>query len=95
LGEEVVSGIGVRAKIIKPLDFLVVAEQGVNPFKFGSPGSSDTHTALATTREENYFGKAPHICDPLPAGSGWCQPGPRPDNKRLDAFFKLYPNKYF
>ena len=32
-------------------------EVGVNPFKFGLMGASDTHTALATTREENYFGK--------------------------------------
>ncbi len=32
-------------------------ELGVNPFKFGLFGASDTHTALATTREENYFGK--------------------------------------
>ena len=30
---------------------------GVNPYKFGLTGASDTHTALATTREENYFGK--------------------------------------
>lgn len=32
-------------------------ELGVNPYKFGMMGASDTHTALATTREENYFGK--------------------------------------
>ncbi len=32
-------------------------EIGVNPYKFGMIGASDTHTALATTREENYFGK--------------------------------------
>ena len=32
-------------------------ELGVNPYKFGMIGASDTHTALATTREENYFGK--------------------------------------
>jgi hypothetical protein len=32
-------------------------EVGVNPFKFGLMAASDTHTALATTREENYFGK--------------------------------------
>ena len=32
-------------------------ELGANPFKFGLIGSSDTHTALATTREENFFGK--------------------------------------
>jgi hypothetical protein len=30
---------------------------GVNPYKFGLVGASDSHTALATTREENYFGK--------------------------------------
>ena len=30
---------------------------GVNPFKVGLVGATDTHTALATTREENYFGK--------------------------------------
>jgi hypothetical protein len=34
------------------------AEQiGANPFKFGMIGSTDSHTSLATTREENYFGK--------------------------------------
>lgn len=30
---------------------------GVNPFKMGQIGSSDSHTALATTRDENFFGK--------------------------------------
>jgi len=30
---------------------------GVNPFKFGMVGSTDSHTSLATTREENFFGK--------------------------------------
>ena len=33
------------------------ADLGVNPYKFGLIGASDTHTALSTTREENYFGK--------------------------------------
>lgn len=33
------------------------ARLGVNPYKFGITAASDTHTALATTREENYFGK--------------------------------------
>ena len=32
-------------------------ELGVNPYKFGLVGSTDAHTALATTREENFFGK--------------------------------------
>ena len=30
---------------------------GVNPYKFGLVGSTDAHTALPTTREENFFGK--------------------------------------
>jgi len=30
---------------------------GVNPFKLGLVGSTDSHTALATTEEENFFGK--------------------------------------
>jgi len=31
---------------------------GTNPFKFGMVGSTDTHTSLSTTEENNYFGKA-------------------------------------
>jgi hypothetical protein len=34
---------------------------GINPYKFGMIGSTDAHTSLATTREENFFGKAPHL----------------------------------
>lgn len=30
---------------------------GVNPYKFGLSAATDSHTALATSREENYFGK--------------------------------------
>jgi len=36
---------------------------GVNPFKFGMVGSTDNHTALPTSREENNFSKA-YIAEP-------------------------------
>ena len=32
---------------------------GVNPYKFGMIGSTDAHTSLATTREENNWSKTP------------------------------------
>ena len=34
---------------------------GVNPFKFGMVGGTDSHVSLSTTREENYFGKLPNL----------------------------------
>ena len=37
---------------------------GVNPFKFGMIGSTDSHTSLATTTEDNYFGKV-SLMEPL------------------------------
>jgi len=30
---------------------------GTNPYKFGLQGATDTHTSLATTQENNFFGK--------------------------------------
>jgi hypothetical protein len=40
-------------------------ELGVNPYQFGLAGNTDTHTALPTSREENYFGKYQHT-EPSP-----------------------------
>ena len=37
----------------------------MNPFKFGFNGTTDTHTAIPTTREDNYFGKYQHT-EPSP-----------------------------
>ncbi|WP_078059307.1 DUF3604 domain-containing protein [Tropicimonas marinistellae] len=44
------------------------AETGVNPFKFGLVGSTDAHTSLSTTGENNFFGKVSAVeptADPI------------------------------
>jgi hypothetical protein len=33
------------------------AKLGINPFKFGIAGGTDSHTAMTTDEEENFFGK--------------------------------------
>lgn len=35
----------------------IEARLGTNPYKFGMVGSTDSHTGLATTQEDNFFGK--------------------------------------
>jgi len=39
------------------LGMQIEARVGTNPYKFGMIGSTDTHTALATAQEDNFFGK--------------------------------------
>jgi len=41
------------------------ATLGVNPYKYGMIGSTDTHTALSSFDEDNFFGKLP-INEPSP-----------------------------
>lgn len=53
-----------RAALIRGLAY--EAKLGVNPFKFGMIGSTDSHTGLATTAEDNFFSKA----TPLEPGAG-------------------------
>ncbi len=36
---------------------LLESRLGTNPYKFGMIGSTDSHTALATAQEDNFFGK--------------------------------------
>ena len=50
------------------LGLQIEQDVGVNPFKFGMIGSTDAHTSLATTREENYWGKMPYS---QPSGDRW------------------------
>jgi hypothetical protein len=37
------------------------AKLGANPFKFGMVGSTDSHTSLSTSEENNFFGKVPAL----------------------------------
>ncbi|MDX1742528.1 MAG: DUF3604 domain-containing protein, partial [Ruegeria sp.] len=38
--------------------FAIEARTGINPYRFGLVGSTDTHTSLSTADSDNYFGKA-------------------------------------
>lgn len=52
---EHLAGEYIRAALKRGLD--IEARTGANPYAFGLIGSTDSHTALATADENNYFGK--------------------------------------
>ena len=53
--EKMLSSEYAREALKKGL--LLETKLGVNPYKFGMVGSTDSHTALATAQEDNFFGK--------------------------------------
>ena len=55
------------------------AKLGVNPFKFGMIGSTDSHTSLATADENNFWGKMP-----------WVLREYQPSKERLSNLFEKY-----
>ena len=48
-------------------------ERGINPYRFGLIGSSDTHTAGSSFREDEYFGKR-GVVDAMPQQRGSVPP---------------------
>ncbi len=53
--DEMLAGEYAREALKRGLT--IEAKTGTNPYKFGMIGSPDSHTSLATTQEDNFFGK--------------------------------------
>jgi len=58
-------------------------ELGVNPYKFGMIGSTDSHTALATAGEDNFFGKH---CGTEPSADRWNHPMAQMGDKKYESW---------
>jgi hypothetical protein len=56
---------------------------GTNPYKFGLIGSTDSHTALATAEEENFFGKHSGA---EPSPERWKHPMADVNGRRYESF---------
>ncbi len=54
--EEMFPGSYARSALKRGME--IERQLGINPFKQGFIGSTDSHTSLATANESNYFGKA-------------------------------------
>ena len=73
---EHVEGSYARSGLIRGLQ--IEAEIGINPFKFGMIGATDTHTGLASAEESNFLGKYAQDSIPetkaketVPGSVGW------------------------
>ena len=53
--EDMLAGEYAREALKRGL--AIEAREGINPYKFGQIGSTDSHTSLATAEEDNFFGK--------------------------------------
>lgn len=63
---EMLPGEYARSALKRGLEF--DTSRGINPYKFGMIGSTDTHTALSTNAENNFFGKMT-THEPMPGRS--------------------------
>ena len=54
--DEMLAGEYAREALKRGL--MLEAKLGTNPYKFGLGGATDSHTALVTAEEENFFGKS-------------------------------------
>ncbi|WP_422023827.1 DUF3604 domain-containing protein [Roseibium sp.] len=61
--EDMLSGEYAREALKRGL--MLEEKFGVNPYKFGMGGATDSHTALATAEEENFFSKSVSV-EPSP-----------------------------
>jgi hypothetical protein len=59
-------------------------EYGTNPYKFGMIGATDSHTALATADENNFFGK--HSAGMEPSATRWKDPVGKVDEQIVPGF---------
>ncbi len=70
------AGDYVRSALKRGLE--IAGKTGVNPYEFGLIGSTDSHTALSTAEEDNFYGKMAQDSIPrnkaieiIPGATGW------------------------
>ena len=76
---EMLPGDYARSALKRGLE--LETSSGINPYKFGMIGSTDTHTALSTNAENNFFGKMANK-EPRPGRSHGLEKG----NKKLGLY---------